>query len=396
MTKLTVLIPAFSYAVKHVRPGLSLHLANQALALRRIAKTMDVRVVIVSTPEEDSPGLWEQVRKEFDEQDIYLLDSDAESLPRVARDIVKQHGRVVVHVHGTRQLRALSSLKTEYPDLVRIVYTVHSFRNASWKRRLYSWVLSQMLRRSVDYTLFLTPYAVNQFVNHQTVFKAGRGGIVPLGIEQDDYDATDKPDLSFLDENHQREIQNDDAFNFVYLAAFKPGKGHEWMIRSLAPVFAQHRNAQLILPGWGSEAIQNSLRSLAIRLDISSQIIWPGKISRAAVANLLRCCHVGIVPSLSETFGQCIVEPMAAGLPVIGTRKGVGEWLIMDYSTGIGVGYGDEKALARAANFCLTHQEEVSAMGQRAANLVNLIFDWNAITASHLRMYDSLFSQSSK
>ncbi len=389
--KFTVLIPAFSYAVKHVRPGLSLHLACQALALRRVAEPLGIRVVVASTPDEDSPGLWDRIRDAFDAEDIYLLDDGYTSLAQATSDLVKQHGRVVAHIQGTRQLRTLAGLRKEFPDRVRLVFTVHSFRNASWKRQPYSWILSHMLRRSVDHTVFLSPYAMNQFVNHKAVFNAGRGSIVPLGIEWDWEQGCEKPDLSFLDENVRGSIEDEAAFNFVYLAAFKPGKGHDWMFRSMAPVFRRHRNARLVLPGWGSDQIQTSLRTLASRLDIASQVLWPGRISRQDVVNLLRCCHAGIIPSRSETFGQCIVESMAAGLPVLGTRKGVGEWLIMDYSTGIGVGYGDQDALARAADYCLTHREAASAMGKRAAKLVRLAFDWDEIAASHLRIYQSLF-----
>lgn len=391
MTKFTVLLPAFSYAVKHVRPGLSFHLACQALALRRVAEPMGIRVVVASTPGEDSPGLWDRIHAAFDAEDICQLEDGASSLAQAARDLVTQQDRVVVHVQGTRQLRLLAGLRAEFPDRLRLVFTVHSFRNASWKRRLYSRILSHMLRRSVDHTVFLSPYAMGQFVNQTAVLSAGRGGLVPLGIEWDWDQGRAHSDLGFLDENLRGLVEEEGAFNFVYLAAFKPGKGHEWMLKGVAPAFRRHRNAHLILPGWGSDEIQASLRSLASRLDISDQVVWPGRLNRCDVVNLLRSCHAGIVPSRSETFGQCIVEPMAAGLPVLGTRTGVGEWLIMDYSTGIGFSYGDQGALTRAADYCLTHRDEVAAMGKHAAELVKLTFDWDAITRSHLRIYGSLF-----
>ena len=130
--------------------------------------------------------------------------------------------------------------------------------------------------------------------------------------------------------------------------------------------------------------------TVAARHGISSQIVMPGPLSRDLIPWLLQRCEAGVVASRSETFGQCIVEPMAAGLPVVGTRTGVGEWLLMDYRTGVGVDYGDGPGLAGAIDYLVRHPAAAAEMGRNAASTVRSSLGWTDLAACHLRVYTAL------
>lgn len=389
----SVLISAYSHAVGHVRPGLSYLLVGQALALRRAGERRGIRVYVASTREEDTQGLWDQVRAAFKADEILLLQDETTSLTRAAADLLGRGQHLVAHVQGTRQLRALAGLKKEHPGRLAIVYTVQSFRNASWKRRPYSWLLSRMLRRHADYCIFLSPFAMGQFVNSGKLMRAGveglrGGGILPSGC---DTGSGEKPTRqNALGPELVTALNDPDGFRFLYLAALKPGKGHEWLVEGVAEPLQRHRHASVILAGWGSEAIRDRVRRRAEEYGITDQVVMPGAIDRQLVPELLGQCHAGIVPSVSETFGHCILEPMVAGLPVVGTRKGAGQWLIMDYHTGIGVEYGDRRGMARAVEYLITHRDEAAAMGRNAAQAVRAVCDWDRIAESHFRLYESL------
>jgi glycosyltransferase involved in cell wall biosynthesis len=60
----------------------------------------------------------------------------------------------------------------------------------------------------------------------------------------------------------------------------------------------------------------------------------------------------------------------------------------------IGVHYGDRKAMARAVEYFVTHPEDVARMGENAGNLARGLFTWQNVTASHLRIYQSLWPAS--
>lgn len=49
-------------------------------------------------------------------------------------------------------------------------------------------------------------------------------------------------------------------------------------------------------------------------------------------------------------------------------------------------------ALQRAVEYFVTHRAEVAEMGRNAASVARSLFTWENVTASHLRMYSSLWA----
>lgn len=48
-------------------------------------------------------------------------------------------------------------------------------------------------------------------------------------------------------------------------------------------------------------------------------------------------------------------------------------------------------ALRRAVEYFVTHRAEVAEMGRNAASVARSLFTWENVTASHLRIYSSLW-----
>ena len=105
----------------------------------------------------------------------------------------------------------------------------------------------------------------------------------------------------------------------------------------LAPVLRRHPNARIIMPAAKTHRVVAQLAKTDAERGVERQIVSPRSdqpLSRSSLISPLQ--RLGLVTSRSETFGYTIVEPMAGGRPVIGTRCGSAKYLIMDYFTGIG------------------------------------------------------------
>lgn len=387
----TVLFAAYSHGSVRVRGGLSYHLLCNALAIREAANGVQ-RIVIASTPEEDVPGLWDRARKAFPEKDIFMLDDEDAAFTVGAQRALEQSERLVIHVQGTRQLRAAAAIRDRARDRVRIVYTVHSFRNATWKRIPYCVMLRRELRRHADYTIFLSPAEIHEFIGSRRLLRDGRAGLIPLGVADWPEWRDRSPGEGQIDEHLRDLLDQSDAFRFVYLAAFKSGKGHMWLMKAAAEVLRNHEQAQLILAGWGDEAIRRAVAAEAVRAGIRDRVCLSGGIRRDFVPWLLGRCHCAVMPSRSETFGQVIAESMAAGLPVIGTRRGIGAQVILDGITGYGVPYGHETSLRHAMGRLIGSPSEAARMGSQASALVQVMYNWAAIAKAHLTVYASIFN----
>jgi glycosyltransferase involved in cell wall biosynthesis len=384
-----VLIPPYSK-----EQGVFFNLAQTTVALQQVATRAGVRVYVAAPAQEQTPGLWALIRQHYPEDRIFVLENETAALARAAEQVLEREGRLVIHVQGNQQLRAVAPLKRRCPDRLKIVYTVHSFRNAGWRRIPYSWVVSRLMRRYVDYTVFLCPRAAQEFVNHDKVLAGGRGGVMISGVEEWPPEGPEVPGPGQLEEQTRSVLLDPDMFCFLYLATFHPndGKGHHWLIEGAGPVLHRHRHVRLILAGRGHPRALAAVREHCRTANICEQVHFPGFIDRRYVPWVIAQSNAGIITSRSETFGHTIVEPMAGGKAVISSRVGVAQWLVMDFHTGIGVDYGDRVALGRAIEYFVTHPDDVAQMGRNAQALARQLLTWQNVTASHLRIYQSLWT----
>jgi len=372
--------------------GMTYHMGQTTAALLRRATPLGVRVYVACPAQEQVPGLWDLVRSCCPPERIFQLEPGKPDVAEVARRVLQTEERVVAHVHGMRQLLPLRAVRRESRGRLKTVFTVHSFRNATWRGVPYSLFVGHLLRKHVDYTHFLSPRSALEFVGSERVLRGGRGGIMLQGLDWPEQ--PEAPDASSLDPQMLAALDDPHSFRFLYLATVHAGKGHHWLIQALAPVLCRHPNARIIMPGRQDPRVVANLRKLIAERGVERQIVLPGLISRHHVPWLISRCNVGLVTSRSETFGYTILEPMAGGRPVIGTRRGVGEYLIMDYFTGIGFEYRDSAGLARAAEFMITHPAQAAQMGENAARLVRPLYTLDNAVTTYLRIYDSLWMDS--
>jgi glycosyltransferase involved in cell wall biosynthesis len=66
-----------------------------------------------------------------------------------------------------------------------------------------------------------------------------------------------------------------------------------------------------------------------------------------------------------EPFGRVLIEAMAAGKPVVAADGGAAREIVEDGNQGLLVQPGNERALADAIIYVLTHRDRAAAMGQR-------------------------------
>ncbi len=111
-------------------------------------------------------------------------------------------------------------------------------------------------------------------------------------------------------------------FRIGYAGGLIPEKGVDLLLRACAGLEVDW---QLLLAGEGSAA--RSLQALAQELGISPRVRWLGRLSSLEMPDFYRSLHVLVLPSRprpnwKEQFGRVLVEAMACGIPVVGSRSG--------------------------------------------------------------------------
>ena len=116
-------------------------------------------------------------------------------------------------------------------------------------------------------------------------------------------------------------------FCFVSIGNLVKSKRFDLTIEAFAAAFKDGANVSLKVIGDGP------LREMLIQqvhdLGVDAQVSFLGRISRTQVIRELESANVLVLPSDFETFGVVYIEAMACGVPVIATRNGGADDIVM-------------------------------------------------------------------
>ena len=336
-------------------------------------------------------GAMNSLREWVPSKNLILADDFKEIFEKVAT-LFEDYDFVLVHAGGGyAQMKFLIPMRKKYGSRLILIVTTHSYRHDSWKRVFMSAFQCLLYRSYVDMVIFQCPYAARRFVGSSWFFRHGKRCVIPLGVEPFGNPANAGPEQKY-DDSLMQALGDNKLFKFVYLASFRPGKKHVWLVEHMAGVLKRHPNVRIVFCGDGDNAVKIAINAATKKYGITGQILVPGRIQRVDVPWLLSCCDCAVVPSRAETFGHTFIEPMAAGIPVMGTRVGVGEYMVRDYETGLGFDFS-RKSLDCAAEYLVTHREECRLFGENARRLVQSMFLKRNIADMLTRLYKDLLEK---
>jgi alpha-1,6-mannosyltransferase len=113
------------------------------------------------------------------------------------------------------------------------------------------------------------------------------------------------------------------------------------------------------------------------------------KRDQRQLARLLASCDVLVHPGDCETFGLIVLEAMACGLPVVGTRGGGVAELVCE-QTGVLAQPNSIDSLAEAIDSI--YERDMAGLGANARRKAADHYDWNQILPQVLRRYGALLA----
>ncbi len=153
-------------------------------------------------------------------------------------------------------------------------------------------------------------------------------------------------------------------------------KGHELLLEVLDRVCRRHEDVWGVLAGGtfgGGTGYERSLKRRATRLG-GGRILMPGPVSAGAVGEAWRAFDCVVHLPRSENCGG-VVEPLAAGVPVVAAAVGGIPEVIVEGVTGRLVRGRDPVDIARVVEEMLEAPAPHRAMAARGAQLVRTMFD---------------------
>ncbi|MEN9213824.1 MAG: glycosyltransferase [Gloeomargarita sp. DG02_4_bins_56] len=161
----------------------------------------------------------------------------------------------------------------------------------------------------------------------------------------------------------------------IYVGVLIPRKGVHHLINAFAQAVKSVPAGQLKIIGRPENRdYAQTLKAQVDQCNLQDKILFLPEMPQQELAYEMAQSTVLVLPSLSEGLGRVLVEAMATGTPVIGTKVGGIPDIIQEGLTGFLVPPEDEHILAQKIIYLLEHPEKVSAMGQRGREFVQTYF----------------------
>jgi glycosyltransferase involved in cell wall biosynthesis len=110
----------------------------------------------------------------------------------------------------------------------------------------------------------------------------------------------------------------DPVIRFVFAGRFVDWKGVKFLVEAFIKIA---KKSSVVLELIGDGELRSKLEAQVQQANLQGQQVrFHGWLSRQESSNLIRECHVFVMPSLRECGGTAILEAMALGLPVIVTN----------------------------------------------------------------------------
>jgi glycosyltransferase involved in cell wall biosynthesis len=197
---------------------------------------------------------------------------------------------------------------------------------------------------------------------------------IPMGIDVKDYTADRK---------------DKDNITALFVGRISRNRNLEPIIKAMKNV---DKRIKLRIVGGEEKSSSTSrsgyideLKAMAKNLGLEN-IEFAGPKYGDELINEYRNADVFVYTSLSENFGQTILEAGASGLPVICTPVGIANEIVKNNETGFIVDYLDSAKIVESLNTLLDFKKR-SLFGQRLKARINADFGWDKIMMEYEKIY---------
>jgi len=160
-------------------------------------------------------------------------------------------------------------------------------------------------------------------------------------------------------------------------------KGIEYLIKAMPEVLAKVPQTRLILVGEGVE--KEKLKRLTQSLKIAKKVRFLSKVKHGKLPSIYRNASLFVLPSLSESLSNSLLEALACGLPVVATKVG-GNSELVTKKNGVLTPPTNSQTLAEGIIRLLSKPGLRKNMGKANRQMVKQ-FDWKKTAGKYFEIY---------
>jgi glycosyltransferase involved in cell wall biosynthesis len=138
----------------------------------------------------------------------------------------------------------------------------------------------------------------------------------------------------------------------------------------------------------GDGPLRTNLQSLAKKLNITDEVIFHGEAKHDGMIKFYSEADIFVLPSLSESFPNVMLEAMSMEKPVVVTRVGAIPEVVTDKENAILVEPGDCEQIATSIVDLLLNDSLRKRLGANARKLVKEKYTWESVAKHTLAIYE--------
>ena len=137
---------------------------------------------------------------------------------------------------------------------------------------------------------------------------------------------------------------------------------------------------------------RSAAHRLAEELGVGDRVVFLG--AQESIASLLNCADVALQPSATESFGLSNLEALSTGVPVVGTRCGGPEEVVLEGECGFLSEVGDVREMSENVIRLLTDQKLYDSFSRVARQRVVDNFTIEKVTQLYVDFYRRILGAS--
>ena len=293
-----------------------------------------------------------------------------------------RHTYNVVHVHQYGWPAGIAVLVSNFagrPVVLKVTNTGAWGVLARTSRTVEKHVLRPLLRR-IDAWVATSQQGAREL--QEFGVPSDRVWMIPNGIDTAEYAPACESERMRI----RRSFDLDYQPVCLFVGRLDPQKNVTGLITAWRSVVQAIPDSRLLIAGHGSQS--SLIAAMVEDLGLSESVRLLGYIE--APLRLYQAADVFVLPSLHEGLSNALLEAMACGLPVVGTRVSGTEDLLADGKCGHLVEPGDEAALAQAIIDLLTHSKERLRKSIEARSRIEAEYSIESVADRYVNLYSRL------
>lgn len=231
------------------------------------------------------------------------------------KTIINTENFEIIHCH-TPMASVITRLAAKKARLngTKVFYTAHGFhffKGCATINWLTYYPIEKYLSNFTDVIILINNEDFNLVI--QKKFNSQCFLIPGIGVDNKRFVRVSETEKNNLRDNYGYDKNN---VILLYLAEFIERKNHRFLIETFEKNKKLFPDLKILLAGRG--ILQNEMKQLVIKKDLSEQIVFLG--FRTDVSDLIALSDIGFSCSKQEGLGLNLVEEMFCGLPIIATQ----------------------------------------------------------------------------